>query len=146
MTHVRRAAREDDRAWLEQLRRAVYGELFTATFGGWDEERHARQWRECWERGSISIIESKSEPVGMIQVFERPDEVEVGELQITPGWQNQGIGSAVLRETISAARARGQAVVLSTGLRNAAARRLYLRLGFQETAPSATHFHFVYPV
>ena len=145
MPFPRRPATEDDKAWLEQLRREVYRDLFTATFGGWDEERHARQWRECWEQGSISIIESQNAPVGMIQLFEQHEVVEVGELQIASSWQNRGIGSAVLRDTIARARAGGRAVVLSTGLRNAAARRLYLRLGFEETAQSETHFHFMYP-
>ena len=134
-----RLATEDDAGWLEQLRRDAYRDLFVATFGGWDEERHVRQWRTCWERGSISIIESQNQAVGMIQLFAAPDAVEIGELQIAPTFQNGGIGTAVLRDTIAQARARGRAVVLSTGLRNAAARRLYLRLGFQETTQSETH-------
>lgn len=145
MALARRPATEGDKAWLEELRREVYRDLFTATFGGWDEERHGRQWRECWERGSISIIESQRAPVGMLQLVEQPDALEIGELQVASTWQNKGIGTAVLRDTIAQARAQGRAVILSTGLRNAAARRLYLRLGFQETAQSETHFHFVYP-
>lgn len=39
------AVREDE-AWLEQLRRAVYQELFLATWGGWDEARHLRHCAE----------------------------------------------------------------------------------------------------
>ena len=83
----------EDEAWLEHLRRDVYQELFMATFGSWDEARHARQFRECLNRGEISIIEIDGARVGMIQLFDQPDAVEVGEIQIQPSHQNQGIGS-----------------------------------------------------
>jgi len=86
-----------DKAWLEQLRRDVYQELFRATFGGWDEVRHARQFAECWERGQISIIEVDGNRVGMIQLFEDADAVEVGEIQIDPRHQNKGTGGRVRR-------------------------------------------------
>jgi hypothetical protein len=32
--------------------------LFDATWGGWDEVRHSRQFSESMERGQISIIET----------------------------------------------------------------------------------------
>src|SRR5436309_8232800 len=89
----------EEKGWLEHLRRDVYQELFKATFGGWDEARHARQFAECWERGCISIIKVDGAPVGMIQLFEQPDAVEVGEIQIRPSHQSEGIGSRVLKDT-----------------------------------------------
>jgi len=58
-----------DEARLERLRRDVYQELFNATFGAWDEARHARQFSECLNRGGISIIEVDGVRVGMIQLF-----------------------------------------------------------------------------
>ena len=86
-----------DKAWLEQLRRAVYKELFFATWDRWDEGRHLRHCAECWERGGIFCIEVEGVRVGMIQRFENPDSVEIGEIQIEPNHQNQKIGSRVLR-------------------------------------------------
>jgi hypothetical protein len=78
-----------DQPWLERLRREVYQELFIASFGGWDEARHARQFGECLNRGGISIIEVDGVRVGMIQFFDQPDAVELGEIQIEPSHQNQ---------------------------------------------------------
>ena len=116
-------------------------QLFHATFGSWDEVRHARQFRECWERGEISIIEVDGVRVGMIQLFERPNGPEIGEIQILPSHQNLGIGGRVLRDTILQAHAQRSRVLLSVGLKNERAYRLYQRLGFQKVACDDTHNH-----
>ena len=46
-----------DEAWLDGLRRRTYADLFNATWGGWDEARHVRQFSQSMQRGHISIIE-----------------------------------------------------------------------------------------
>ena len=105
--------------------RCVYQELFTATFGSWDEARHARQFSECLNRGGISIIEVNGARVGMIQLFDEPDAVEIGEIQIRPRHQNQGTGSRVLKDTIVRVHARRKKVSLSVALKNQRAYQLY---------------------
>ena len=134
-------ATNDDEAWLEALRRAVYQELFDATFGGWDEDRHARQFRECWKQGGISIIGVDAWRVGMIQLFDRTNAIEVREIQILPNHQNLGIGSWVLRDTILRAHQQGRRVMLSVGLKNQRAYQLYERLGFRKIKCDETHNH-----
>jgi ribosomal protein S18 acetylase RimI-like enzyme len=129
----------EDETWLERLRRAVYQELFMATSGGWDEARHARQFDECLNRGGISIIEVDGAPVGMIQLFDQPDAVEVGEIQIQPSHQNQGIGSRVLKDTIARVHEQRKKVLLSVALKNERAYQLYQRLGFQKVGHNDTH-------
>jgi ribosomal protein S18 acetylase RimI-like enzyme len=132
-------ASNKDEEWLERLRRSVYRGLFIATFGGWDEARHQRHCSECLSRGGISIIEIADRRVGMIQLFHRPDEVEIGEIQIRPSQQNRGIGSRVLKDTIAQAHQRQKKVVLSVALKNERAFRLYERLGFQKVGNNETH-------
>jgi ribosomal protein S18 acetylase RimI-like enzyme len=139
-------ATEDDRQWLEELRRSVYHDLFIATWGAWDETRHLRHCSECWERGNIFRVEVGGAPVGMIQLFELPDSVEVCELQITPPFQGRGIGSLLLRDTVSKAHASGKKVTLATGLKNHRAFAFYRRLGFVHTGQSDTHHLFEFPV
>ncbi len=73
-----------DKAWLEQLRRSVYRDLFFATWGGWDEARHQRHCAECWDAGQIFLIETDGDRVGMIQIHVRPEVIEIGEMQIGP--------------------------------------------------------------
>ena len=135
----------EDEAWLEQLRRAVYRELFFATWGGWDEARHLRHCAECWERGGISRIEIDGACVGMIQLFDHPDSLEIGEIQIQPGYQNRGIGTGLLRDTIDRAREQHKKVSLSVALKNERAYRLYERLGFQKVAQNETHNLMAHP-
>jgi ribosomal protein S18 acetylase RimI-like enzyme len=132
-------ANDRDRQWLEQLRRSVYRDLFVATWGNWDEARHLRHCDECWARGSIYAVEVEGTRVGMMQLFELPDAVEVGEIQIAPEYQNNGIGTRVLRDTIARAHTGRKKVVLSTGLQNRRAFQLYLRLGFRHAGHTDTH-------
>ncbi len=130
---------DQDRSWLEQLRRSVYRDLFFATWGSWDEARHLRHCDECWARGSIYTVEIDGARVGMMQLFERPEAVEVGEIQIAPEFQNNGVGTQLLQDTIARAHTDGKKLVLSTGLQNHRAFKLYLRLGFRHTGQTDTH-------
>ena len=141
MTYRLSPATDQDRPWLDRLRRDAYRDLFDATFGGWDEARHLRHFDECWMRGLISIVEVDGRRVGMIQLFEDAKTVEIGEIQILPQDQNRGVGSSLLKDTIARAHEQGKKVALSVGLRNDRAYRLYLRLGFQKTGESDTHNH-----
>ena len=130
---------ENDQRWLDQLRRSVYRELFVATFGSWDEARHLRDTSECWDRGSISIIEVDGQRVGMIQILDQTGFVEIGELQIQPSHQNRGIGSRILSDVVDQAHKRGKTVKLSVALKNERANEFYQRCGFQYVAQTETH-------
>ncbi len=136
-----KAALATDERWLDQLRRNVYEELVRATWGSWDEARHVRQFAECWKLGNISLIEVDGVRVGMIQIFESPDIVEVGEIQIELSHQNRGIGTTMLRDVIERAHRQRKAVRLSLGLQNHGALRLYQRLGFRLVEKTDTHNH-----
>lgn len=138
MRYTLRPAQDADKAWLDELRRAAYEPLFVATWGGWDEARHQRHFAATWKEGRIQLIEVDGRPIGMVQLHERDDCVEVGEIQILPEHQNHGLGTKLLVEVIDRARQQGRDVVLSTGLMNAGALRLYERLGFEETERSRT--------
>lgn len=133
------SAIDEDRQWLELLRRSVYRDLFFATWGKWDETRHLRHCDECWERGSIYAVEVEGTRVGMLQIFELPDALEIGEIQIAPEYQNSGIGTRIMRDTIARAQTERKKVVLSTGLQNLRAFQLYLRLGFRHAGQTDTH-------
>ncbi len=135
------SAAASDEAWLESLRRCVYQELFHATWGGWDEDRHLRHFTACLERGHISVIEVHGARVGMVQIFNEPTAVEVAEIQVHPSHQNRGLGTCVLRDVIATAGDRRKAVRLRLGLENDKALRLYQRLGFRLVAQSETHNH-----
>lgn len=144
MRYRLRDASPADEAWLEDLRRRAYADLFIATWGGWDEVRHSRQFAESLGRGRISIIEADGVRVGMIQLSTGKDAVEIGEIQIDPRYQGRGLGTSVLLDVMSEARSRGRSVRLSVGLENQKAIRLYERLGFLTEWESDTHRHMTY--
>ena len=56
--------------------------------------------------------------VGMIQLFDQPDAVEVGEIQIQRSHQNEGIGSRVLQDTIARVHEQRKKVLLSVAVKN----------------------------
>ena len=130
-----------DETWLEALRRSVYQELFQATWGGWDEDRHRRHFSECIRRGQISIVEVDGARIGMVQLFDEAEAVEVCEIQIQPEHQNRGVGTRVLKDIIAEAHRRRKPVRLRVGLKNERAFRLYERLGFRRVEQSETHNH-----
>ncbi len=138
------SALPSDASWLEDLRRSAYLDLFQSTWGGWDEARHMRHFSECIERGHISIIEVAGVRVGMVQLFDGPGGVEVGEIQVQPSHQNRGIGTLVLMDIIANAHEHRKYVRLSVGLKNDKGLRLYQRLGFRRVAQSETHNHMAY--
>ena len=134
-------ATEADHTWLDELRRAAYEPLFHATWGGWDEDRHQRHFAATLERGQIQRIEVDGQPVGMLQLYEADDGIEIGEIQLLPTHQSKGLGTKVLVDIMVRAKHQGRDVILSTGLMNTGAQRLYKRLGFVVTERTDTHVH-----
>ena len=118
-----------DEAWLDALRRAAYRDLFDATWGGWDEERHRQHLAKSLGLGNIRAIEIDGARVGMLQVFEHADSVKISEIQVDPRHQGRGIGTQVILDVVARAHAQGKKVVLATGLTLPRALALYRRLG-----------------
>ena len=143
--YVLRPAIDADKAWLDAVRREAYRDLFDATWGGWDEARHQRHFSEFWEAGSISIVSVDGQPVGVFQLFDSEDVVEIGEIQMLRKCQNGGIGTRILSNVVECAKRKGKRASLHLGLKNQGAFRLYERLGFEETARSDTHIFMTHP-
>lgn len=140
-----RQATDADKVWLDSLRREAYRDLFDATWGGWDEARHQRHFSEFWEAGSISIVSVDGQPVGVVQLFDSKDVLEIGEIQVLPKRQNRGIGTRILSDVIMCAKKEGKCASLHLGLKNESAFRLYKRLGFEETARSDIQIFMTHP-
>ena len=143
--YVLKPATDADQPWLDSLRRAAYRDLFDVTWGGWDETRHKRHFSEFWEAGNVSIVLIDGQPVGVVQLFDSEETIEIGEIQVLPDFQNRGIGSHILCSVIELARNEGKRASLHLGLKNYGAFRLYERLGFEETARSDTHIYMTHP-
>ena len=87
------------------------------------------------------IVESCGQAAGRLLLNREADEHRVVDIAIVPELQRQGIASVVLKSLIAEAEAAGAALRLSVWYSNPAL-DLYRRLGFCETARSATHLEF----
>jgi ribosomal protein S18 acetylase RimI-like enzyme len=135
----------EDRPWLEELRRVVYLDLFIATWGGWDEDRHQRHWAAFLENGNIFMIKVDGVDAGMVQILEQQEAIEIAEIQILPAYQRRGIGRQVIRDVVSKAHSNRKAATLSVGLKNSRAIKLYRSLGFTEVGKTEAKLYFELP-
>ncbi len=139
------------------LRRADKGDIdfLAATVVAANEERYRR--RAGWSRdeflagliadaadqvcggpaGSTTyVIEAGEDRVGRLRLVDDGETLEVAGLQILPGRQGRGIGTAVLRSIMACADERHLLVVLDVEIDNPDAQRLYERLGFTVAGPA----------
>ncbi|MGH7548198.1 MAG: ribosomal protein S18-alanine N-acetyltransferase [Gemmatimonadales bacterium] len=78
---------------------------------------------------------------GYIVAHHAGDEGEILNLGVAPGDRRRGIGRALVEEMLAALRSRAVRVVyLEARESNAAARRLYARLGFAEVGRRAKYY------
>jgi ribosomal protein S18 acetylase RimI-like enzyme len=76
-------------------------------------------------------------PIGRLYVDRSGPDLELVEISLLPAWRGRGMGAAFLAMLQDAARAeRFDGVRLTVAPENPA-RRLYLRAGFVEVAPSS---------
>ena len=75
--------------------------------------------------------------VGLLRVSERESAVFIDQVEITPKYQGQGIGTSLINDLL----ARGRPVDLGVLKVNVDARRFYERLGFRVTGETETHYN-----
>src|SRR5688500_5151390 len=135
---TRRPALESDTPFARETHHGAYRDVVTRQFGPWDEAKQDTLFARDWVDSQFEILEVDDIPCGYTCIEERAADFHVREIVVHPAHQNRGIGTAVLRETIERARAKGVPVHLGTFVNNRAA-DLYRRLGFQETGRTDTH-------
>jgi ribosomal protein S18 acetylase RimI-like enzyme len=94
------------------------------------------QHRAAFPTARDTVIEVDGTSVGRMLVAYLPDEVRLVDVALLPSYRNRGVGTQLIREVCEQATAKAQPVRLHV-LAHGPARRLYLRLGFRPTSPSA---------
>ena len=93
------------------------------------------------EASFLAILAAEAPaPIGRYYVLEGGSEHLVVDIALFPGWQNQGIGSALIRQSQSRATSRGATMGLHVLKHNLPALRLYRRLGFEVVADEGMHW------
>lgn len=118
-----------DEPFARRLNHAAYRDVVIAQFGAWDEADQDARFAEKWSEGSYEVVRHAGVPVGALWRSRTGDGVFVNDIQVLPGLQTRGIGTAVLQRVIADARAQGLPVELRV-LHANRARALYERLGF----------------
>ncbi len=126
-----RQADPNDYDFLYRLHVATMKEYVTVLWG-WDEEMQQRLFRERFDPSRTQIVVVNGADAGVLRLQRSELEYFIDNIGIAPAYQGLGIGSAVIRDIVREANAKGLPVRLSV-LRPNPARRLYERLGFSAT-------------
>lgn len=139
-----RPALPEDFDFLFSLHRAAMRGYVEAAFGPWDEDWQQAYYRKHYPIDRLRIIQFDGQDVGLVYVEERTEELFLAIIEVLPGFQRRGIGTAVVRELIEAAAGLGKPVALQVLKGNIQARNLYQRLGFGVTGENDTHYILAY--
>jgi ribosomal protein S18 acetylase RimI-like enzyme len=117
-----------------QLDPAMHEQLLRHQFEG-----QTRGYRSLYPQARFDIVLLDGEAIGRIVVDRAPASVRIVDQAILREHRGRGIGSAIMRALMDEARGAGVPVTLNVMAGNAAALRLYLRLGFVPTETLPTH-------
>jgi len=140
MRYEFRQCTEEDRAWAYALKSEAYREVVERQFGPWDDGKQREQFAARWDPAKSRIVVVDGVAVGLVAVQDRSEELWLDEIQLASGWRGRGIGTAILRDLVSRARAERKALRLRVLRENALAQKLYHRLGFRVVGETATHW------
>jgi ribosomal protein S18 acetylase RimI-like enzyme len=135
---VLRAATEQDKEFLYALLKATMRE-YVEELWGWDEAWQRAHFLEHVDPARSQIVVLDGVDIGVLTLEERQTEVFLGQIYILPAYQNQGIGTRLIRSVLDDAFAQELPVALRVLKSNPSARRLYERLGFEESDETETH-------
>ena len=103
-------------------------------------EAQRRDYDARFSAAGHQLILVAGRPAGRLWVERGPDEVRVVDLALLPGVRGHGIGTRLLTELITEARQAAKPLRLSVQQDNAAALRLYERLGFAIVGDTGAYF------
>lgn len=127
-----RPASELDWEFLFTLHCATMREVIARTWG-WDDAWQRADFERRFAQSIVWIVETHGGAVGSLWVEWKPDSLYIHELQVWPGFQGRGLGTAIIQHAIEQGASRGLPVTLSVVPANTRARYLYERLGFEVT-------------
>jgi GNAT superfamily N-acetyltransferase len=117
-----------DFEWSFALHSDALGEYVTEIWG-WDPETQRRMFSERFVEQSRQVIEVDGERVGVLEIDDRPDELYLALLELSPSWQGKGLGTDVLRSAIAQAKRSNKPLALHVLRSNPRARAFYKREG-----------------
>jgi ribosomal protein S18 acetylase RimI-like enzyme len=115
---------------------AARGQLIALQF-----QAQTMSYRTQFPGARFDIIELGDVPVGRIVVDRPGTMLHIVDQTLSPPFRNLGLGSTIMRALMGEAERSGLPVRLRVASDNAAAMRLYLRLGFVPIEASPVYVH-----
>jgi ribosomal protein S18 acetylase RimI-like enzyme len=132
-----RPLRDGEREWAYALHRAALGEYVEQTWG-WDDALQRRMFADAIARTPRDVVEVAGEPVGVVAIEERPDELYLGMIELLPEWQGRGLGTSILAWLRERAAESGRGLSLHVLPVNVRAVAFYERCGLGVVAVERT--------
>jgi GNAT superfamily N-acetyltransferase len=107
-----------------------------AAFSAWTID----QVRDQGPGGTTSVVEVNNERIGRVRISRSAECIELCGIQLRPGFQRHGIGTAIVEDLKEQAAAAGIPLYLDVEKDNPDARRLYERLGFVQIGETDQEF------
>ena len=136
---ILRPATSGDAEFLFQLLKATMREYVEQSWG-WDEEWQRAYFQMRYDPSENQIIVLDGRDIGVIAAERREDTIHLSTIYIRPEYQDQGIGTQLLKDLLAEASREGLPVTLRV-LRVNPAKRLYERLGFVVIRETETRYY-----
>jgi ribosomal protein S18 acetylase RimI-like enzyme len=98
-------------------------DLFCKHWGGWVPA----EFRKGFVVGDISLVIIAGKRAGYLNITREPTFIYIDNIQLSPAWQNQGIGTSLLNRLLDA---HSRFSIRLTTFEDNPAKRLYERMGF----------------
>src|SRR5262245_16546411 len=108
-------------------------------FGSWDSDNQRRRSDESFNLATYSLVMVDGVRAGLLVVEGRSSEVFLSKIFLLPAFQGRGIGTVLIGQLIDRANAEHKPLRLRVLRVNAAAHRLYERLGLVVVHSTADH-------
>jgi ribosomal protein S18 acetylase RimI-like enzyme len=90
------------------------------------------------------IILFQNQPIGRLIVVRGDEEIRLADIALLPEHRSSGTGTSLIKDLMTEAGETKRPIRLQVEKPNAAARRLYERLGFTTIGENITHFQMEY--
>jgi ribosomal protein S18 acetylase RimI-like enzyme len=130
--------------FLYSLCEATMQTYVASTFGRWDADAVRAGLLEGIKGGGFRGVYIGDERVGAFAIEHHGSHIQIEQMYILAQFQNQGIGSAIVRGTIEQGQSRGKPIRLRVLACNPA-KNLYKRLGFNVVESTKQRVFMEYP-
>ena len=134
-----RRARDSDYDFAERLYVESMKRLLTK-LGMWNEQEVIARFKMYYQLDEVQIIAVDGKDVGWLQISETDHDINLDQIHLEKGYRARGIGSRLIQDVMTDARAANKPVLLSV-VRNNPALALYRRLGFKVVGSDEQKLH-----